>query len=67
MTKLFGLAVGVIWIGFTFVAYRNSSVGWEEGHADIGFWWAVIASFLAIAATVALVGTLRHRYAGPKK
>lgn len=67
MTKLAGLAVGIVWIGFAFVSYRNSSAGWAEGYSDIGFWWSVIAAFLAIAATVALVGTVRHRHSGPKK
>jgi hypothetical protein len=67
MNKLAGLAVGIVWIGFALVAFRNSSAGWADGHSDIGFWWAVIASFLSIAAAVALFGTLRHRHTGPKK
>jgi hypothetical protein len=67
MGKLVGLAVGLGWAGFAFLAYRNSAAGWAEGHSDIGFWWSVIAAFLAIAATVALVGTARHRPTGPRK
>jgi hypothetical protein len=67
MTKLAGFAVGIVWIGFSFVAYQHSSAGWADGHADVGFWWSVIATFLGIAAVVALVGTARHRATGPQK
>lgn len=67
MARIFGFVVGAIWLGFAFVAFRNSSAGWANGHSDFGFWWAVITGFLTIAATVAIVGTARHRTTGPKK
>lgn len=67
MARIFGFVVGVVWLGFAFVAFRNSSAGWEAGHSDVGFWWAVITGFLTIAATVALVGTARHQRSGPRK
>ena len=67
MPRIFGLAVGIIWIVFAFLAFRNSASGWAEGHSDLGFWWGVITLLLVIAATVALTGTVRHRTQGPRK
>ncbi len=67
MFRILGFAVGAIWLLFAFIALQNSLSGWSEGHADLGFWWAVITAFLAIAGTAALVGTFRHRYQGPQK
>ena len=63
----FGFVVGAVWLLFAAVALLNSLSGWTDGSADLGFWWGVIAALLAIAATVALVGTARHRYQGPRK
>lgn len=67
MSRLFGLVVGAVWLLFSYMAFRASAAGWADGHTDIGFWWAVIGSFLGIAAVVALVGTARYRYQGPRK
>ncbi|MEX0935269.1 MAG: hypothetical protein WD013_00095 [Gemmatimonadota bacterium] len=67
MSRIFGFVVGAIWLVFAFLALRNSLGGWSDGHADLGFWWGVITVLLAIAATVALVGTVRHRRTGPQK
>ena len=67
MARMFGFGVGALWLIFTLVALQNSLSGWSQGQTDIGFWWAVIAAFLMIAATVALVGTARHRHTGPSK
>ena len=67
MTRIFGYVVGAIWLVFAFLAIRNSATGWADGHSDIGFWWGVIGAFLGIAALVALVGTARYRYEGPRK
>jgi len=41
-------------------AARTAHLGWGGGHSDVGFWWTVIASFLAIAAVGAAVGTAIH-------
>lgn len=60
MSRILGLAVGVVWLGFTLVAFSRSAQGWGVGHSDIGFWWAVIGTFLAVAAGAALVGTWIH-------
>ena len=67
MARGFGLAVGAVWLVFASLALQNSLGGWSEGYSDIGFWWGVIAVFLTIAGMVALVGTARHRYRGPRK
>jgi len=67
MSRLFGFAVGALWLVFALMAFSRSSAGWSAGHADIGFWWGFIAFLLAVASTVAFVGTLRHRTSGPRK
>lgn len=60
MARIFGIGVGLVWAGFAFYAFQQSSAGWAQGHTDIGFWWAVIGAFLAIASVGAVVGTLIH-------
>lgn len=60
MPRILGLVVGVVWLGFTFIAFSYSARGWSDGHSDIGFWWAVIGTFLVIAAGSAIWGTLIH-------
>lgn len=67
MSKLFGFAVGTVWVLFVVVAARNSARGWSTGYPDMGFWWGVVAAFLSIAATAAFVGTARLRPQGPRK
>jgi hypothetical protein len=60
MARIFGLAVGVVWIGFAVIAFSRSAQGWSAGATDLGFWWGVIGTLLAVAAGSALVGTLIH-------
>jgi hypothetical protein len=60
MSRIFGIAVGVVWLVFVFIAFRTSGAGWEAGQSDIGFWWAVIGTLLLIASGGAVVGTLIH-------
>ncbi len=67
MSRIFGFAVGAVWLLFAFLALRNSLSGWSAGHSDLGFWWGVIAAFLTIAGSAALVGAARYRYQGPSK
>jgi hypothetical protein len=67
MPRIFGYFVGAVWLVFSLLAFRNSASGWSDGHSDLGFWWAVIAILLAVAAGVALTGTARHRTHGPRK
>jgi mono/diheme cytochrome c family protein len=58
--RAFGMGVGVAWLGMAFGAYRSASAGWDAGHSDLGFWWAVIAGLLAITGLSALIGTWIH-------
>jgi len=67
MARIFGLAITAIWLIFTILAFRSASQGWDAGQADVGFWWALTGVLLGIATLVALVGTLRYRYEGPRK
>jgi hypothetical protein len=60
MGRIFGFLVGIVWLVFASVAFRNSAAGWSADASDIGFWWAVIGVFLAIAAGGALLGTWLH-------
>ena len=54
------MGVGVVWLGMAYLALRTGSAGWDAGHSDLGFWWTVIAGFLAIAGLGALIGTWIH-------
>ena len=60
MKRIFGMGVGVVWLGLAFGALRTAGAGWEAGYDDIGFWWTVIAVALAAAACGALIGTWIH-------
>jgi len=60
MSRIFGFLVGALWVVMALGAFRRSMAGWAADQTDIGFWWAVIGSFLAIAATGAFVGTWLH-------
>lgn len=67
MSRIFGFVVGAVWLVFTFMALQAASQSWSANQPDAGFWYAATAVLLAIAALVAIVGTLRYRYEGPKK
>jgi hypothetical protein len=60
MKRLIGLFIGVVWLFMAVLAYRESAGGWAIGHSDIGFWYAVIGSFLAIGGVGAIIGTMIH-------
>jgi hypothetical protein len=60
MSRILGIAVGLIWLVFVFIAFRNSAAGWAIGASDIGFWWGVIGTLLMIASGGAVVGTWIH-------
>ncbi len=60
MRRIFGMGVGVVWLGMAYLALRTGNAGWDAGHSDLGFWWTVIAGFLAIAGLGALIGTWIH-------
>ena len=60
MARIFGFLVGIAWLVFAGVAFRNSSNGWSQGASDLGFWWTVIGVFLTLAAGAAFLGTWIH-------
>jgi hypothetical protein len=60
MKQYAGLVIGVIYILIAFGAFRRAMTGWENGFADLGFWWIVIGGILSIAGFAALVGTWIH-------
>ena len=51
MGRIFGFAIGIIWLGLAFGAFRSASNGWAMGQPDWGFWWTVVAGLLTIAGT----------------
>lgn len=60
MKSVLGVFAGLVLFVLAFGAFRTASGGWSGGHPDMGFWWTVIATFLAIAAVAAVAGTLFH-------
>ena len=60
MKKALGFFAGLVLLTLAAGAARTAFLGWGGGHTDVGFWWTVIAGFLAIAALGALVGTAIH-------
>lgn len=60
MKSVLGVVSGLFLAVLAFGAFRTASGGWSTGHTDMGFWWTVIGSFLALAAVSAVVGTLMH-------
>lgn len=61
-----GMLIGLFYLFIAWGAYRRSAAGWEQGHSDLGFWWAVIAAFLAISGGSAVVGTWIHTRSSPR-
>ncbi|MCH7890006.1 MAG: hypothetical protein IH921_00745 [Gemmatimonadetes bacterium] len=60
MTRVLGIMAGVGILVLAGFAWDDSATGWSAGHSDIGFWWAVIATFLTIAGLGAMIGTWLH-------
>ena len=60
MKRIIGMGVGVAYFGMVAYAFGVSRAGWAASQPDVGFWWAVIAAFLTIAAVGAIVGTWIH-------
>ena len=60
MKLIVGLLIGALYLTLSFLAFRHSSGGWDAGHSDLGFWWAVIAALLAVAGLGAIVGSWIH-------
>ena len=60
MKRILGMGVGLLYFVIAYGAFARAGAGWDAGHSDIGFWWTVIALFLALAALSALAGTWIH-------
>ena len=60
MKRIFGMGVGVAYLGLALLALQRANEGWSTGYEDLGFWWTVIAVILTIAAGGALIGTWLH-------
>ena len=60
MSRVFGILAGVGILVLAGFAWDDSATGWSVGNSDIGFWWAVIATFLTIAGIGTMVGTWLH-------
>ena len=60
MQRILGILAGLAIAGFAVLAFRNAAEGWAAGHTDIGLWFTIIAGFLSVAATTAIVGTILH-------
>ena len=50
IVRIFGILIGIVWLVFAAVAFRNSAAGWSAEASDIGFWWTIIGIFLTLAA-----------------
>lgn len=60
MGRIFGFAVGIVWLLFAAYAFGRSSAGWSMAASDLGFWWSVVGVLFTLAAGAALVGTWLH-------
>jgi len=60
MSRVLGMMAGAGILVLAVFAWFDSAAGWSDGHSDIGFWWAVIATFLTIAGVSTLIGTWLH-------
>jgi len=60
MKLAIGMVIGLFYVVISYIAYHNSAAGWAAGSPDVGFWWAVIGSLLAIAALAAFIGSWLH-------
>lgn len=60
MKFLIGVVIGIGYAVLVVLAFTHSAGAWRADHADLGFWWAVIGSILAVAGTGAVVGSWIH-------
>lgn len=60
MARITGIVIGIGILLAAFAAFRSSWAGWDAGHSDLGFWWAVIAVLLALSGGSAIVGSWIH-------
>jgi len=55
-----GIGVGVLYAVLVTLALNHSAGSWQAGNADLGFWWAVIGTLLAVAGLGAVIGSWLH-------
>jgi len=55
-----GIGIGVLYAVLVTLALTHSTRSWQAGNADLGFWWAVIGTLLAIAGLGAVIGSWLH-------
>lgn len=60
MARITGIVIGIGILVAAFFAFRSSAAGWSAGHADLGFWWGVIAVLLTLSGGSAVVGSWIH-------
>ncbi len=60
MSRILGIGAGVVIAVYAFLAFRYAAGGLAQEQTDVGLWFGIIGSFLAIAAAVTVVGTLLH-------
>jgi len=60
MKFLIGVVIGIGYAVLVTLAFVTSTVAWQAGNADLGFWWAVVGSILAIAGSGAVIGSWIH-------
>lgn len=62
MKQYAGLIIGVIYLLVAMGAFKTGMEGWAGGHSDLGVWWSVIGTLLAMAGIAALLGTWIHAW-----
>lgn len=60
MKFMIGIVLGLFYATLAGLALNHSSGAWQAGHADLGFWWAVIGTILGVAGSGAVIGTWIH-------
>lgn len=60
MKRIIGVLLTLFYALISFLAFRASFGNWAVGNSDLGFWWSVIGSLLAIAGLGVLVGSWLH-------
>ncbi len=60
MSRVLGILVGIVILGLGSITFKDSLVGWSNGHSDVGFWWSIITLFLTLGGCSAIVGTYIH-------
>ena len=60
MKRIIGIVISGLYAALCGLAFTSSAQNWALGNSDLGFWWAVIGTILAIAGLGAFFGTLSH-------